>query len=83
MPAAWCYARRKLNGWTDDQAAETLDAERLAKRAIECGNDDAVALASSGIAIGYMFDDFERAVSLMDRKIFRRKLRRTSRPQWR
>jgi adenylate cyclase len=65
--AAWCYARRKLNGWTDDQPAETLDAERLAKRAIECGNDDAVALASSGIAIGYMFDDFERAASLMDR----------------
>jgi TolB-like protein/Tfp pilus assembly protein PilF len=65
--AAWCYARRKLNGWTDDQTAETSDAERLAKRAIECGNDDAVALASSGIAIGYMFDDFERAVSLMDR----------------
>jgi adenylate cyclase len=65
--AAWCYARRKLNGWTDDQSAETLDAERLAKRATECGNNDAVALASSGIAIGYMFDDFERAVSLMDR----------------
>jgi Tfp pilus assembly protein PilF len=65
--AAWCYARRKLNGWTDDQTAETSDAERLAKRATECGNDDAVALASSGIAFGYMFDDFERAVSLMDR----------------
>jgi tetratricopeptide (TPR) repeat protein len=65
--AAWCYARRKLNGWTDDRSAESLDAERLARRAIECGNDDAVALASSGIAIGYMFDDFERAVSLIDR----------------
>ena len=65
--AAWCYARRKLNGWTDDQPAETLDAERLVKRAIECGSKDAVALASSGIATGYMFDDFERAMSLMDR----------------
>jgi TolB-like protein/class 3 adenylate cyclase/Tfp pilus assembly protein PilF len=65
--AAWCYARRKLNGWTDDQSAETSDAERLVKRAIECGSKDAVALASSGIAVGYMFDDFERAMSLMDR----------------
>lgn len=65
--AAWCYARRKLNGWTDDQSAETLDAERLVKRAIECGSNDAVALASSGIAIGYMFGDFERAMSLLDR----------------
>lgn len=51
----------------DDQPAETLDAERLVKRAIECGSKDAVALASSGIAIGYMFNDFERAMSLMDR----------------
>jgi adenylate cyclase len=65
--AAWCHARRKLNGWTEDQTAESTDADRLVKRAIECGNKDAVALASSGIAIGYMFDDFERAVSLMDR----------------
>jgi TolB-like protein/class 3 adenylate cyclase len=65
--AAWCYARRKLNGWTDEEPSETLTAERFARRAVECGNEDAVALASSGIAIGYMFDDFERAASLMDR----------------
>jgi adenylate cyclase len=65
--AAWCYARRKLNGWTDEEPSETVTAERFARRAVECGNEDAVALASSGIAIGYMFDDFERAASLMDR----------------
>ncbi|MCS3763166.1 adenylate/guanylate cyclase domain-containing protein [Bradyrhizobium centrosematis] len=65
--AAWCYARRKLNGWTEDRSAETLDAERLVKRVIECGSNDAVALASSGIAVGYMFGDFERAMSLLDR----------------
>ena len=65
--AAWCYARRKLNGWADEGSSETLEAARLSERAVECGKDDAVALASSGIAIGYMFADFERAVSLMDR----------------
>jgi TolB-like protein/Tfp pilus assembly protein PilF len=65
--AAWCYARRKLNGWADDEVSETLEAERMAGRAVECGNDDAIALASSGIAIGYMFADFDRAGSLMDR----------------
>jgi adenylate cyclase len=65
--AAWCYARRKLNGWADDEVSETLEAERMARRAVECGNDDAIALASSGIAIGYMFADFDRAGSLMDR----------------
>jgi TolB-like protein/class 3 adenylate cyclase len=65
--AAWCYARRKLNGWATEGPSETLEAARLAERAAECGNDDAVALASSGIAIGYVFGDFERAASLMDR----------------
>jgi TolB-like protein/class 3 adenylate cyclase len=65
--AAWCYARRKMNGWADEGSSEGLEAERLAGRAVKCGNDDAVALAGSGIAIGYMFADFDRAVSLMDR----------------
>ena len=65
--AAWCYARRKMNGWADEGSSEGLEAERLAGRAVKCGNDDAVALASSGIAIGYMFTDFDRAVSLLDR----------------
>jgi TolB-like protein/class 3 adenylate cyclase len=65
--AAWCYARRKLNGWAEEGSSETLAAERLARRAVECGNENAVALAGSGIAIGYMFDDFDRAASLMDR----------------
>jgi TolB-like protein/class 3 adenylate cyclase len=65
--AAWCYARRKMNGWADEGSSEGLEAERLAGRAVKCGNDDAVALASSGIAIGYMFTDFDRAVSLLER----------------
>jgi TolB-like protein/class 3 adenylate cyclase/Tfp pilus assembly protein PilF len=65
--AAWCYARRKLNGWSEEGSSEGSEATRVAARALECGSDDAVALASSGIAIGYMFSDFERAASLMDR----------------
>ncbi|WP_229159621.1 adenylate/guanylate cyclase domain-containing protein [Bradyrhizobium brasilense] len=64
---AWCYARQKLNGWADQNDSEVLNARRLADLAVETGKDDAVALASSGIAIGYMFDDFDRAASLMDR----------------
>ncbi|WP_426527222.1 adenylate/guanylate cyclase domain-containing protein [Bradyrhizobium sp. McL0615] len=65
--ASWSYARRKLNGWADEGSSEASEAERIADRAVECGGDNAVALASSGIAIGYMFADFERAASLMDR----------------
>jgi TolB-like protein/class 3 adenylate cyclase len=65
--AAWCYVRRKMNGWADDGASESSQAVQIAERAVERGKDDAVALASSGLAIGYMFADFERAASLMDR----------------
>ncbi len=65
--AAWCYARRRMNGWADEGSSETLEAKRIAGRAVECGHDDAVALASGGVTIGYMSADFERAASLLDR----------------
>jgi Tfp pilus assembly protein PilF len=34
---------------------------------VKCGDDDAVALARSALAIGYVFSEFERAASLMHR----------------
>jgi tetratricopeptide (TPR) repeat protein len=65
--AAWCYVRRKLNGWADEGSPETPEARRMAKPAVGCGNDDAIALASSGLAIGYILADLEHAASLLDR----------------
>jgi TolB-like protein/class 3 adenylate cyclase len=65
--ASWCYGRRKMNGWADEGSLEATRAAQTAMRGIECGNDDAVALAGSSLAIGYIADDFERAISLMDR----------------
>jgi TolB-like protein/class 3 adenylate cyclase len=65
--AAWCYVRRKMNGWADEAPSETSDALQIAERAVECGKDDAVALACSGLAIGYIPADFDRAISLFDR----------------
>jgi TolB-like protein len=44
--AGRCYSRRKAAGWTVDRQFETREAERLARRAIELGRDDAVALCS-------------------------------------
>src|SRR5262249_57576961 len=43
--AAWCYAWRKINGWTSNRAQEIAEAGRLARRAAELGPDDAVALS--------------------------------------
>jgi TolB-like protein/Flp pilus assembly protein TadD len=65
--AAWCYCRRKMNGWAAQGSLEGVEASETAMRGILCGTDDAVALAGSSLAIGYIADDFERAISLMDR----------------
>jgi TolB-like protein/class 3 adenylate cyclase len=65
--AAWCYVRRKMNGWADEGPSESSKAAYITERAVECGKDDAVALACSGLAIGYKFADFDRAISLFDR----------------
>jgi TolB-like protein/class 3 adenylate cyclase len=46
--AAWCYIWRKLNGWVIDRAHETSEGARLARRAVEVGKDDAVALSRGG-----------------------------------
>jgi TolB-like protein len=41
--AAWSYAWRRVNGWMSDR--EVTEVVRLARRAIELGPDDAVALS--------------------------------------
>ena len=49
--AARCYSQRKASGWMVDRRQETAETERLARRAIALGKDDAVALCTAGIAL--------------------------------
>ena len=49
--AAWCHFWRKLNGWMTDRAQEIAEGARLARRAVELGKDDAVALTRGGHAL--------------------------------
>jgi Predicted integral membrane protein len=49
--AARCYVQRTSGGWVTDRAQESAEAERLARRAVELGKDDAVALATGGFAL--------------------------------
>src|SRR3546814_5498046 len=42
--AAWIYFWRKINGWMADRPQEASEGARLARRAVELGRDDAVAL---------------------------------------
>jgi adenylate cyclase len=67
--AAWCYMRRKASRWTVDLAKETSEAERLARRAVELGKDDAVALSTGGYALGYVVGDLEEGAAFIDRAL--------------
>jgi TolB-like protein len=67
--AAWCYAWRKMNGWMTDRPAENAEGARLARRAVELGGEDAVALARGGHALAYLLGDVETAIAFLDRAL--------------
>jgi tetratricopeptide (TPR) repeat protein len=48
---------------------ETAEATRLAEKAAEKGKDDAVALSFGGLALGYVGEEVEAGVALVDRAL--------------
>jgi TolB-like protein len=67
--AAWCYTWRKINGWMANRVKEIDEGERLARRAVEVGKDDAVALARGGHAMGFLVGDLDSGVTFVDRAL--------------
>jgi TolB-like protein len=67
--AAWCYAWRKMNGWFVDREAEIAESARLARRAVELGKDDAVALAMGGFALAFIARDVEDGAAFTDQAL--------------
>ena len=67
--AAWCYFWRKVNGWMTDRAREIAEGARLARRAVELGKDDAVALARGGHALAHLTGDLDGGIALIDRAL--------------
>lgn len=67
--AAWCYCWRKANGWLTDRPEETEEGVRLARRAMELGKGDSVALTRSGHALGYLAGDLHGGIALLDKAI--------------
>jgi len=67
--AAWCYAWRKINGWTGDRAKEIAETARLARRAAELGPDDAVALSRAAHAIAFGAADIAAGTTFVDRAL--------------
>jgi TolB-like protein/Tfp pilus assembly protein PilF len=66
--AAWCYFWRKVNGWATDPVQEAAKGARLARRAVELGKADPVALTRGGHALSH-FGDLETAIASVDRAL--------------
>lgn len=67
--AAWCCFWRKVNGWMADPAQEIAEGVRLARRAVELGRDDAVALTRAGHALGHLVGNLDGGIALLDRAL--------------
>jgi TolB-like protein len=64
--AASCYSNAKSHGWFSNTAEEIVEASRLARRAIEVGKDDAVALARGGWVLAHVARDLCGGASLIE-----------------
>ena len=67
--AAWCYCIRKHHGWASDGSQEVAEAERLARFAVELGQDDAIALTMGGRALVYVVGNLDAGTALFDRAL--------------
>jgi TolB-like protein len=67
--AAWCHFWRKVNGWMSDRVHEINEGIYLAKRAVELGRDDAVALTRGGHAIANLVGDLDCGIAFVDRAL--------------
>jgi TolB-like protein len=65
--AASCYQFAKANGWQSE--FDAMEISRLTERAVEVGNDDAVALCWAGHVRAFFFKEVDRALLLIDRAL--------------
>lgn len=67
--AAWCYVWRQYNGWAIDRTQEAGEGARLARRAVELGKNDAIALSRGGYALSFLAGEFEGGRVFVDRAL--------------
>jgi TolB-like protein len=65
--AASCYQFAKANGWQSE--FDEAEISRLTDRAVDLGNDDAVALCWAGHVRAFFFKEVDRALLLIDRAL--------------
>ena len=64
-----CYSQRKASGWMTDVEAETADALRQARLAVDLAPDDALVLAVAGLGLGYVAGQPEQGLRLAERAL--------------
>jgi tetratricopeptide (TPR) repeat protein len=67
--AARCYVQRRSFGWVTDRTSDIAEATHLARRAVDLGKDDAVALAFAGFALADVADEVEDGNAFIDRAL--------------
>ncbi|GAB3627398.1 DNA-binding response regulator [Pandoraea terrae] len=67
--AAWCHCWRKVNHWMTDGPLEMAEGARLARRAVELGKGDAVALTRGGHALAHLAGDLHGGIALLDKAL--------------
>jgi adenylate cyclase len=67
--AARCYIERRSSNWMTDRVKETAETERLARRAVELGRDDAQALSGGGFALAQFGHDLDAGAAFIDRAL--------------
>ena len=66
--ASWIHSWRRANRWVHDAAQERAETARLARRAVELGQDDALALAWGGYSL-WRLRELDDAVAVIDRAL--------------
>jgi TolB-like protein/class 3 adenylate cyclase len=67
--AAWCFVWQTVNRWGNHLGARSVEATRLARRAVELGSDDAIALAGGGYALVFLAQDLNNGAAFIDRAL--------------
>jgi TolB-like protein/Flp pilus assembly protein TadD len=68
--AAWCYFRRYSNAvLTADSPEENAEATAVARRAVEIGSDDAIALCMGGVTLASIALEVDAGDAYIDRAL--------------
>ncbi|WP_296346589.1 adenylate/guanylate cyclase domain-containing protein [Reyranella sp.] len=67
--ASLCYVQRKAYGWSVDHDQEMVEAERLARCALELNRKDPRVLASAGYSLAYVCGRLDEGADLIDQGV--------------